>query len=181
MNLSIDPKYFNKFAVIVGIVIAFFIVVGSIYLHHETKVDFITRAKQQNKGIYNTYFNDMFDQDSVRVAHYKGKFVALCFWSTFAEPSKAMLNHLKRLEIKYPQKLMVLAASVREDTTIIRNYLGSDHYPFRFVSGTKLFFKLKVPGLPTMIVYRPNGSLLYIQTGFRNSSALKQLRRNLAG
>lgn len=180
MSWRIDSKHFNKFVVGFGIVAAFLIATSSIYLHHRAKVAFFSKVQKQQEGIYQTYFTDLFDQDSVKVSAYRGEFAVICIWSTFSGPSKALLKDLKKMKKKYPQKLMVLAADVREDTTVVKKFLKNRNFPFRFVSGDDMFFSLNVPGIPTMIAFRPDGKLLYIQAGYRDSSALDKLRNGLS-
>lgn len=181
MSWRIDSKHFNKFVVGFGLVAAFLIAASSIYLHHSAKVTFFKEVKKQQSGIYQSYFTDLFDRDSVEVSTYRGRFAVICIWSTFSGPSKALLKDLSKLKKKYPQNLMVLAADVREDSAVVKNYVKNWNYPFRFVSGDKMFFSLNVPGIPTMIAFRPDGKLLYIQAGYRDSSALDNLRDALSG
>ncbi len=181
MSWKIDSKHFNKFVVGFGIVAAFLIAVSTIYLHHRAKVNFFNEVSKNQQGIYQTYFTDLYDKDSVRVSAYHGQYAVICIWSTFSGPSKALLKDLKTLKNKYPQKLTVLAADVREDTSRVYSFIKGKDFPFRFVAGDDFFFKINVPGIPTMITFRPDGKLLYVQAGYRDSSALEKLRQALSG
>lgn len=180
MSLRIDPKYFNRFAIIIAVVSMLLLAISSIYLHLSSKDAFYKRAEKEQNLITHAYLKDVFKDDSVRVADYKDKYVVLDFWATYATPSKPLFKELEKYQNQYPGKIVVFAASVRDARPTITKYLKKNqHFPFRFVYGNDLFFHLKIPGLPTFIVFKPGGKLLYSHAGYRNKSALDKLKQAL--
>jgi|GEM_PF-869500 len=180
MSLRIDPKYFNRFAIIVAIVSILLIAISTIYLHVSAKDDFYKKAEKEQDQIAHSYLKDVFKDDSVRVVDFRSRYVVLDFWSSYADPSLYLFKDLEKLQNNYPGKLTVIAASVRESRPSVNKYFKKNgHFPFRFVLGNDLYFQLKVPGLPTFMVYKPNGKLLYSHAGYRNNSTLKKLQMAL--
>lgn len=180
MEFRIDPKYFNRFAWILGIVSVLILAISTIYLHNNAKDNFYKRVKKDQNHVKQVYMKCVFKDDSMRVVDYRNKFVVLDFWGTYASPSKSLFENLSKFQHEYPDKLTVLAACVRNARPTIAKFLKKNGpYPFHFVYGDKLFFHLKVPGVPTIVVYKPDGKLLYVHAGYRNSSALKILKQNL--
>ena len=180
MSLRIDPKYFNRFAIIVGVIAISLLVLSTIYLHVSSKNDFYKRTVREQDQITHAYLRDVLKNDSVRVADFRNKYVVLDFWATYATPSKPLFKELGKIQKQYPGKLVVLAASVRDARPTIQKYIDKNHrYHFRYVQGNDLFFHLKVPGLPTFIVFKPGGKLLYSHAGYRNNSALEKLKNAL--
>ncbi|HKJ32563.1 MAG TPA: TlpA disulfide reductase family protein [Balneolales bacterium] len=177
MSLRIDQKYFNRFAIIVGVIAITLLAASSIYLHISSKDKFYKRAKREQGQINQSYLKDVFSNDSLRVADYQHKYVVLVFWATYASPSKPLFKELDNYRKKYPDKITIIAASVRDSRPTIKKYLAKNvHYSFHYVFGNDLFYHLEIPGLPTFIVFNPDGKLLYSHAGYRNSSALKKLK-----
>jgi hypothetical protein len=101
--------------------------------------------------------------DSVRVIDYAGRWVLVQFWSTWSEPSLQALN-----AIPVRHDLITLAAYVRDDSASVARFIAGrgsmlDH---RFVLGTRVFQEYQFPGVPSFVLFDPDGRIHHIGIGF---------------
>jgi thiol-disulfide isomerase/thioredoxin len=99
----------------------------------------------------------------VRIADFRGKVLVLNLWATWCPPCVTEMPTLARLQAEYAGKPVVVApVSVDEPLAIdkARLFIGQ-HPPLAFYSdpGMKMPFAFKppVPGMPTTIIYGPDG------------------------
>jgi len=177
--MPLNPKYFNRTVILGGVVAALALAITSVYIHLQSRMKFQQYALRMQNQIEYTYFPKIFDQDSVRIIDYKGKVTAVLFWGTWAGASKDMLNDLRDVYHQYPEKLVVIAASIRRIQPSVKDYLGDRKPQLVYVDGTKAYSDFDVPGVPTMIVFKSDGSFAFSKIGYRKKSDLDRLRKLL--
>lgn len=177
--MPLDPKYFNRAVIIGGVFAALMLAMTSVYIHLQSTVKFREYAQRMQTQIEHTYFPEIFNQDSVRVSEFKGKVTAVLFWGTWAGASKKMLNELGKLHNRYPESLVVIAASIRMIQPSVKDYLGDKKPELIYVDGTRAYSDFDVPGVPTMLVFNKDGSFVFSKVGYRKKSDLNRLRKML--
>ena len=160
--MRLDPKYFNLFigvcAVITLLVIAF-----STFQYADNQSEMfkesLDHADMENRKL--AYINE---SDSLRIGDLQGDPVVIHFWATWSGKAKNMHSTLSGIAGKTPD-LKVVAASVKDGDELIKEYISKTDYPFIYVDGTDLFQDLQVPGVPSQIILKRDGTVSDMQVG----------------
>ena len=168
--MKIDPKYFNLFAVIVAFFAMISIVYFTISYAGNQRADFeITLGS--GADLYNEWFVKIDGSDSLRAVDFKDRIVIIDFWATWSEPSLESRSELIELVTTYPDSLrpVVIAAAVRDADETIAEYTSNSDNGFINVRGTKQFQQMKVPGVPTQVIFAPGGRIIESRVGFKST------------
>lgn len=110
------------------------------------------------------------NNESFRLADYKGQWLLLDFWGTWCSPCRQDLPHLNQLaaEIKagkHPGNA-ILAISCREPLETTREFVIANKYVFPAAHSDSKVEKLyNVRGYPTKVLVSPEGKMLDLQFG----------------
>jgi len=176
--MRIDPKYFNKFVLVAAIAAAALIAYFTIFNKMSREKDF-RRTVQQADSLRYRPLPVVFNPDTVHLVDFEGNYVVLTFWASWAPNINEEHKYLAGLKETYGDRLEVVAAAVEDTKEDLRSYMRGYDYPFTFVEGNKLFQDLHVPGLPSQIVFRPDGSILFMNVGFPESTVYLPLEHAL--
>jgi thiol-disulfide isomerase/thioredoxin len=166
--MKIDPKYFNLFATVVGIsglAAIFYFTISYSVGQHDT---FIANVGNGSTA-YNFALPSYDGTDTLRAADFSGRFVVLDFWSTWSGPSQVSHQLLAGAVRQIPDKVIVIAAGVKDNLELTEEYIAMHRYPFEFAIGTELFHQLLPPGVPSQLTFDPDGRLIDIRVGFRGA------------
>ncbi len=120
-----------------------------------------------------------------RLADLNGKWVVLNFWATWCAPCVKEIPDLAAFAIAQGDKVRVLGIALDWDETgkpetderKVKAFAKKIGHTYPLVLGTeaseKIFGKMK--GLPTTIVYDPNGKIVYQKTGVVTQELLKRV------
>jgi thiol-disulfide isomerase/thioredoxin len=95
---------------------------------------------------------------------YRGKVVLITFWATWCGPCKTEIPILKRLEKRYPEKLVLLGVSMDRDRETLQEFLNarqikwSQNHEGPFTGPLAEMFH--VTALPQNILIDPNGRVI---------------------
>lgn len=173
--MRLDPKYFNVFLLITALVAATLIAVFMLQNRSNEKSAFKKKIFAQD-SLQTLWWNNVQNDDSLRISDFRGQFVVLDFWSNWSDAS--LQSHRQLLDIKqqYPDTLEVIAASVSLEKTKVMDYINKHGFPFHFVAGSRYFSKLHIPGLPAQMIYNPDGKLKHVFLGYPGPSQYDSLR-----
>lgn len=174
--MKIDPKYFNLFAVIVAVFAMIAITYFTISYAGNQRAEFESTLGS-GADLYNGWFIHVNGTDSLRAVDFRDRMVIIDFWSTWSDPSLRSQDNLREILAAYPDSIrpVVIAASVRDaDETVIEHASMSDA-GFLYVRGTEVFQKMRVPGVPTQVVFGPNGRLIQSRIGFKSPDEYARL------
>lgn len=175
--MKLDQKYFVPFlavmAVVTALLIAFFTVSSQ-----KGQREAFRQAIMQQDSLRNEYMPYIESNDSLRVSSLteNNKYVVLDFWATWSNYSVEVHRELTQLVGEYPERLEVIAAVVKDQPDKISAYLERYNFPFHFVHGTTVFNKYQVPGMPTEIIYSPQGIIVDVYFGYSDSTQYNRLR-----
>lgn len=134
---------------------------------------------------FNAYFRDVLlkewedapdftlkgmNNENIRLADYRGKWLLLDFWGTWCSPCRKDLPHLNTLAQdinagKYPGNA-VLAISCQEPMETSRNFITANKYVFPAAhADDKIEKSYKIKGYPTKVLVSPDGKMLDLQFG----------------
>jgi len=174
--MRIDPKYFNTFMIIVAIVAAIIIVWGT-FTYRANKQELFRQRIAQTDSLAYVYFPRMLEGDSVRVRDFEGRYLLLDLWAEWSDPSIQSHKYLQPFLKRFSDTLEVIAASVREDSGAVAAYRQRTGYSYEFVEGTGFYHRMDVPGLPTQLLFGPDGKLIGTFLGFTDSTRYDSLQR----
>lgn len=174
--MKLDEKYFVPFIAIVGVVAALIIVFFTVSNRQGREEAFKESITEQDSLRYQR-MPVLNSTDSLSISSFSDQFVILDFWASWTESfSRQSHRQLANLKEQYPGKVEVIAAVVRDKPEKAREYINRYDYPFHFVEGTAVFNGFNVPGVPTQLVYRPDGTLSSIFTGYADSTRMDSLQ-----
>ncbi|TVQ65971.1 MAG: TlpA family protein disulfide reductase [Balneolaceae bacterium] len=160
--MRLDPKYFNRFIIICGLIGLLAITFFSIRHSFSRISDYEKRLGQADfSGLK---FQSFDRPDSLSVEEFRGKPVLVHFWSTWSGLSQDVGAFLELNRDQYPD-LVVIAAAVRDDSTLISTYIDEQNFSFHHVEGTEFYQSLLVPGMPSQILLDQAGALARYQVG----------------
>lgn len=177
--MKIDPKYFNLFA---GTV-AFFALVSIVYFTiryaDNQRGDFIETVGD-GRELYQTWFFEISSGDSIRASQFADQIVVIDFWATWSGPSVESHKILQDIVSPINSQIVIIAAGVRDDKDSIEAYATEHAYPYRFVQGTGVFQELKVPGVPSQVIFAPGGRLIDVRVGYKSPDDYNVLRNMIS-
>ncbi|MDX1671446.1 MAG: hypothetical protein R3211_03835 [Balneolaceae bacterium] len=173
--MRIPQKYFIAFLVIMALVAALIIVYGTFHYQKGVKREFREELAKSDSLIFEP-LPLVLENDTIAIADFRDRFVILDFWSVRIDFSTVSHPVLARMKNQFEDTLRVLSAVVKDRREEIQQYQRKHRYPFTYVDGTALFNKLKMPGLPTQILFSPEGDIVDIFTGYTDSTQYDSLR-----
>lgn len=154
--MRVDPKHFNKFIAICAALTVIAILFSTIRYSQNQTTDFQNRI--QDVDFSKLTFYSYTDQDSLRIDDVQDRPVIIHFWSTWSGKSQKVNQFLKEYS-QQNEEIYVIAAAVRDDESLILDYINSSLFPFHFVEGTEFYHSVLVPGMPTQIILNREGLL----------------------
>lgn len=176
--MRLDQKYFVPFLAVMAIATALLITFFTISSQQGQRDTFRKTIMQQDT-LSTEQMQLLAGTDSVSVRSLSGKYVVLDFWATWSNFSEDAHRQLDRLSDNNPEQIEIIAAVVQDRPEKVKEYLQRHNYPFRFVEGTEVFNKYGVPGMPTDIVFDPEGKIIDVFFGFSDSTHFDRLQRIL--
>lgn len=165
--MRIDPAYFNRFIAWTALLTAVIIVYSTVRYNQKQASDFEQTLSQLSFA--DIRFQDM-QGDSLTLGEMTGgRPAVISFWSTWSEKSHQVNQFLQEYQKSHPE-VMVIAASVRDDDTLIRNYIESQTFGFKYIDGTWFFQEHQFPGLPAQIFLRNDGAFYTTHIGNRTGN-----------
>lgn len=164
--MKLDKKYFPHFMVVMAIFSALIIVYSSLRFQKKQKVWF-QESIAQNDTLTTQSFRYIQQPDSsVSISDYLGKNVVLVFWTSWSEKSTLMLNEL--YTIKEERKDVIILAALVKDAIEAVDF---DSFPnLIYIDGASVFNDLKVPGVPSYILFDVTGNYKYAHVGYQDGS-----------
>lgn len=173
--MRIHPRYFNLFMIVVAIMTAIIIVYAT-FSYRQNRVEVFREHMMQVDTLDRVGFCRFSGQDSLSLERFAGRYVLLDFWAEWSEPSLESHKYLSGLSTAFQDTLQVIAASVRQDSAIVRAYRQAHDYPFEFVEGTSFYNRMKIPGVPAQVLIDPQGVVIGTFVGFTDSTRYDSLR-----
>lgn len=173
--MRIDPKYFNLFAVTIGISGIAAIFYFTISYSANQRLGFIENLGD-GRNLYDHAFPHRNGIDTLRARDFAGKFVVIDFWATWSTPSMGSHEKLWAVTRQHTDEVVVIAAGVKDNAELTAGYMSEHPYNFQFVDGSDAFHELLAPGIPTQVVFAPDGSIADVRLGFRRGDTYDELR-----
>ncbi|MDX1586545.1 MAG: TlpA disulfide reductase family protein [Balneolaceae bacterium] len=173
--MKLDQKYFVPFLAVAAILTALLITFFTISSQKGQRQVFREFIMQQDT-LRLEEMPLLNEEDSLAVSDLTGKYVILDFWATWSNFSEDVHFQISDMVKQHSDTLAVIAAVVEDRQEKIDSYIERHDFPFRYVDGTAVFNKYDIPGMPTEIVYRPDGSIMDVYFGYSDSTHFDSLR-----
>ncbi len=173
--MKIDNKYFPAFMAVMALASALIIVYSS-FSYKKTEKTRFTKSIVENDSLVNHSLRYVLEDDSVSVGDFEGEHVVLVFFSSWSEKSNFLLQEIHTLADE-EGSIKVIAALVKDATDTI----NFEELPERFlyVDGASLYNDLKVPGIPTYVLFDKQGKYVYSHVGYQEGAGYSLLRDHL--
>lgn len=173
--MRLDPKYFNLFILVLAFLTVMVIIYGTISYTQNQARDFRETVLEVplDTLAFDTY---EYGDEIVQLTELSGSPVVIQFWSTWSGKSLAVNAFLNEYKESHPE-LIVLAAAVRDDESLIIGHIQKEGRDFIYVEGTPFFQDLLVPGVPSQIFIDKEGKLFDTQVGDDINSLERKLDR----
>lgn len=170
--MRIDPKYFNRFMIIVAL-LSLLIIAYSTFRYFQVQVD---EFEQNISGLHadSLRFASYVNPDTLKLGELENGKMVIHFWATWSDKS----DEVNRLLHDYHEghdSLTVILAAVRDSQQEVESYISIHDYPFFYVDGTGLFQEIKAPGIPTQLFFDENGVL----QGYHVGDNLQEIQQQL--
>ncbi|WP_372638510.1 TlpA family protein disulfide reductase [Fodinibius sp.] len=173
--MRLDPKYFNTFLAVVAVIAASFIAYFTISSQQNKRSDFKERIMQQD-SLQTVAWPLVDTSESISITDFSDRFVLLHFWSNWSDRSIHAHRRLAKLKKEYGERLAVIAAAVGLQKEEALSYAREHEYPFYHVAGSQQFSAFHIPGVPTYLLYTPEGTLEFVLTGSMDEVKFDSLR-----
>ncbi len=157
--MRIDPKYFNHFMVIVAVICILAIIFASLRYSQRQEQRFLDRL--DNKSLSELVFMDQ-QGDTLYVN--PDQTTVLLFWATWSDRSLEELYDLYNWHDRHPH-IEVISAFVKDAEEFAKAHDRENKNSYRLVNGTPAYQDLRVPGVPTAVVFDSGGKVKKVQSG----------------
>ncbi len=167
-----DLTLFNRVLFGIGILAIGLIIIFSFkYAENQrtTVMDFVAA----DSLIHQRWLQNLDGTDSLQLSGYQGREVILVFWASWSEKSLDVLEMLDSIKTVRGDSLMVVAAAVKDNGAEARAYITSTNHPFIYVDGTIHYLDLRLPGVPSAILFNRNSKPTKILVGESQLSSLQ--------
>lgn len=178
--MRLDPKYFNTFLAVVAVIAALFIAYFTVSSQQNKRSDFRERIVQQD-SLQTVVWPVVETSESISIADFNDRFVLLHFWSNWSDRSIGAHRQLAKLKREHGERLTVVAAAVGLQKEEALSYAREHEFPFHHVAGSQQFSAFQIPGVPTYLLYAPEGTLEFVLTGSMDEVQFDSLRTIIDG
>jgi hypothetical protein len=168
--MRLDQKYFIPFMLIVAGICLVLILYFNIRHLDSQQQRFAERVGDGSVHLEQA-FPAWFSDDEVRVADFTGDGpLILFFWSTWSQRASQAQQHLYELYESAERRPVIVSAAVKDNEEHVREEAERYGYPFLFVNGTEHYNEVRLPGLPSLIAWNPDGTLYGARLGFTGTA-----------
>lgn len=182
--MRLDPRHFNRFMVITAacsmITIAFFTIRHQRLKQLSFEQDIRSTlphwwAQAGPEDLPHLFTPSTTEQGIPRSEPFPGDLmpdsagVVIVFWAPWSERSMEVLNSIDQVLDSWPSDTLrvprLVALGVKESPDAMRKVAASTGIDASWLDGTKAYADLKVPGVPTMIVFNRSGDVSIVDIG----------------
>jgi thioredoxin-related protein len=173
--MKLDNKFFPAFMIVVAVLTVVAIVYSS-FQHRVAQKERFEEAVQGSDSLQTRPLLVVNTQDTVSLDQFKGEDVVLVFWASWSDKSDLLLQEIFALQDQ-TNSLTVVAALVLDATESIENAQFIDG--FIHVDGASLYNELKVPGIPSYVLFDKEGTFKYAHVGYQEGAGFSVLSQQL--
>ncbi|MCC5914826.1 MAG: hypothetical protein JJU46_10660 [Balneolaceae bacterium] len=174
--MKLDPKYFNLFIGICALLTLIAIIYGTINYTQKQANEFRDSIAEVQLDTLSLGYIAL--PDTLNMSELHGDPVLIQFWSTWSGRSMSVNAFLREFNHDHPE-LKVIAAAVRDGEEQLQEYIDKQEDSFYYVNGTPFFQELLVPGVPSQILVKRDGTLHDTQVGEDIDSLREKLQQLL--
>ncbi len=134
-------------------------------VNHNNILPEITASEVMCDRLDRIHMTDL-DGRALTMADFAGKAVFLNFWATWCKPCITEMDYIQRLQDRYGQDIVFLAASTDELETI-QTFQEQHGFTFQFVRLDVEYIDAFVISLPTTLLINRDGEIIHEEEGVR--------------
>lgn len=161
---------------VVMAVLSAIIIVYSSLRYQETRNERYFQSIAENDSLVTQEFRLLTQEGITRIEDYTGDYLVLVFWSSWSNMSTLMLDELFTLQDQR-NNLKVIAALVKDATETVD--FETLHEGLIYVDGADMYNQLKVPGVPSYVLFGPDGTYKYAHVGYQEGAGYTLLQEKM--
>ncbi|MFN2372567.1 MAG: TlpA family protein disulfide reductase [Cyclonatronaceae bacterium] len=170
--MRIDPKYFNKFLLIV----AFLCVIAIIYFNFYYQQRQLVRIDERigdGSVLVETQFRELGGEGEVNLSGLDGEKKMIIFWAPWSDRAVELATLLQEELQDLP--VSVISAVVRDTPESVRNLGLLTRNNVWQADGTQVYNDLRIPGIPAIFVFDSDNRMIHYKIGYRESRDYEEL------
>lgn len=167
--MRLEQKYFIPFLLIV----AALCVVAIIYFNLRFMGNQPERlAERMGDGteLLETEFDIFFSDETLIPLHLADQPIVALFWASWSARSTRARDALMRKIEQMEEAPVVLILAVKDDESYIQDYFPEPIQSMYILNGTEYYQDQRIPGLPSLVVFRPGGIIWGMRFGFTSDA-----------
>ncbi len=173
--MKLDNKWFPAFMAVVAILTAVAIVFSSLS-YKETQKERFEEAILESDSLLTKPLRLLQEADSVSISEFRGNSVVVVFQASWSEKSAQLLDEMLALKDEIDSLTIISAQVLDAEESIDFSKLNPS---FIYVDGASLFNDLKVPGIPSYVVFDNNNEFVYAHVGYQENAGYGLLKEKL--
>ena len=173
--MKLDNKYFPAFMAVVAALTVVAIVYSSLQ-HKVSQKERFEESIQESDSLLSRPLMLVNTDDSVSIGQFKGNDVVVVFWASWSDKSDLLLQEIYTLQ-NQTDSLEIISALVLDATDSIDDAKFLDG--FVHVDGASFYNELKVPGIPSYVLFDKSGVFKYAHVGYQEGAGYEVLRTEL--
>lgn len=163
--MRLDPKYFIPFLLTVAAIC----VVAIIYFNVRFMGNQPERlAERIGDGslLLETEYDVFFSNETLIPLDLADQPIVALFWASWSSRStlakEALLQQIEEME----QKPIILIMAVKDDIQYVQEFFPEPQQGMYILNATSYYHDQRIPGLPSLVVFRPGGTVWGMRFGF---------------
>jgi hypothetical protein len=170
--MRIDPKYFNKFMLIVAFICVIAIIYFNFY-YQQRQLVLIDERIGDGSVLVETTFSELDGEGEVGLPELVGDKKMIIFWAPWSERAVELAGLLQN-ELQ-GRPVSVISAVVRDTPESVQNLGLLTMGNVRHADGTPVYNNLRIPGIPAIFIFDSENRMIHYRIGYRESRDYEEL------
>ncbi len=176
--MRLDPKYFVPFLLIIAVFCTLLIVYFNFRHINKQETRFAERVGDGTEFWHFSYPEYGTDEGTVTPSELTGTtdevFTAILFWASWSGRGEQALIRLNGIA-EESGNLTIIAAAVRDNQRYIREFREANPMDVIYVNGTEIYQEKRLTGLPSLLLFDTEGTLISGTFGFSGEEQMRDL------
>lgn len=167
--MRLEQKYFIPFLLIV----AALCVAAIIYFNlrfMENQPERLAERLGDGLELLETEFDVYFSNQTLIPLEFMSKPIVALFWASWSNRSTQARDALMRKIEQMEETPVVLILAVKDDESYINDYFPEPVPSMYILNGTEFYQNQRIPGLPSLVVFRAGGIIWGMRFGFTSDA-----------
>lgn len=176
--MRLNPKYFVPFLLSTAAFCVLAIVYFNVRFMDNQQIRFAETIGDGTE-IMETGFSEFFGDESVFPEQFAGRPVIILFFASWSSRSLEARHEVIDVAAASEAEPVIILAAVKDDSAYLQEYKTDLSDGVRLVNATEFYNNARIPGLPALVAFYPDGELAGMHLGFKSSESYRFLKHIL--